>query len=298
MNFKKIRLVLAPLAGISDFPYRLLCKKYGADLVFTEMISSESIVRSRTALKELLQTKKKEKPLAVQLFGSNPKILAQAASIVEKKADIIDINMGCPATKVTKLGAGAVLLSQPLKIKKILQEVASTTKKPISVKIRSDNAVKNSKIIEKAGASFITIHARKFRQGYSCKADWQIIKKVKESVSIPVIGNGDITSPEKAKEMLDITDAAMLGRAAIGNPYIFRQCRDYLKKGKYKELTDKEKLNLFWKYEKLAKHKNFTHIRQMALYFTHGIRGAAALRRGISVAKDIKQIKGILSKEL
>lgn len=292
MNFKKIKLVLAPLAGITDLPYRLICKKYGADLVFTEMLSSESIVRSK---KQFLETKKKEKPLAVQLFGSNEKTLAQAAQIVEKKADIIDINMGCPAVKVTKLGAGAALLSRPLKIKNIVEEIVSTTKKPVSVKIRSDNAVKNSKIIEKAGAAFITIHGRKFGQGYSGKADWNIIKKVKQSVSIPVIGNGDITSPEKAKEMLEIADAAMIGRAAIGNPYIFKQCKDYLKKGKYKELEDKEKLNLFWKYAKLTKSKNFIHLRQMALYFTHGIRGATALRRDISVAKSIKEIKKILA---
>ncbi|MEK7851329.1 MAG: tRNA dihydrouridine synthase DusB [Deltaproteobacteria bacterium] len=233
-------LILAPMAGITNLPFRLMCKEEGAGLVFSEMVSAMAIVRNSQKTSALLRTDEKERPLAVQLFGSEPKILAEAARIVEGVgADIIDINMGCPAKKVVSTGAGSSLLKDPFKIKEIIEAVRSAAKVPFTVKIRSGWDVKSinyleiGRIAEECGADAITLHSRTTAQQFGGHSDWSHIAELKKAVKIPVIGNGDVKTPEDAKKMLDETgcDGVMIGRGALGNPWIFSRTLKYLKEG-------------------------------------------------------------------
>ena len=221
-------LILAPMSGITDYPFRQLVKEMGCGLVFTEMVSAEGLLRKG---RSFLKIEKDEHPVSVQLFGSNPDILAEAAQMAEGMgADVIDINMGCPAKQVVKTGAGADLMRFPEKAKGILIEVKKKVKSLMTIKIRSGwdgehiNAVEISKIAEDCGIDAISIHPRTRVQGFRGRADWSLIGEVKRAVHIPVIGNGDVTTPRLAKKMLEETgcDAVMIGRGAIGNPWIFR----------------------------------------------------------------------------
>jgi len=306
MQFPKLknRVILAPMAGVTDIAFRELCVRYGASLTYTEMINATAILHKNKATEKLLHVSSKEKPVAVQLFGNNAEEIASAAKIIGKKFDIIDINCGCPVGKVTKIGAGCALMAKPDKIKEIIEKTIAKIKKPVTIKIRAGtdekhiNAVKIAKISEKAGASAVCIHARTQKQGYSGKTDWDLIKKIKESVKIPVIGNGDVFSPEDFAQKLKFSnvDYIMIGRGAIGNPFIFKQINDFLNKGKYKKEVNKKKL--FSEYLKLAiKHKiEFKQIKNQAIYFTKGMQGGAKLREAITRAKDIKEVKEILKK--
>jgi nifR3 family TIM-barrel protein len=296
-------VVLSPMAGVTDIAFRELCKKYGAGMTCTEFVSGTAIIRGSEKVLESIRISPIEKPVAVQLFGKNFKDVVKAAKFCEDKFDIIDINCGCPAWKVIKTGAGSEMLKSPEGIEELVKLLVKSVSKPITVKLRlgidehSINVIEVAKLIEKAGASAIAVHGRTQKQGYSGKADWNMIKKVKESVKIPVIGNGDVFSPEDFKKRLDESgvDAIMIARGAIGNPYIFKQINDYLKTGKYEKTPDK--IKMFFEYLELAeKHKiQFSQIKNHAVSFTRGIENGADLRRKISLCKNIEEIKKILS---
>lgn len=231
-------IILAPMAGITDLPFRIIAKKYGPSLVYTEMISAKAIYYNDSKTQNLLNIQQEERPIAVQLFGSDITSMVYAAKFVESKADIIDINMGCPAPKVVKNGDGSKLLLNLDLAENIVKEVVKAVKKPVTVKIRkgwnNSNvvAVETAKRFEKAGVAAITIHGRTREDYYSGKVDLDIIKQVKETVKIPVIGNGDIRDVASAKKMLDETgvDGIMIGRASLGNPWIFKSILEGLRK--------------------------------------------------------------------
>ena len=299
----KSRAILAPMSGVTDVAFRELCRKYGAGLTYTEFVSSAALVRGSKKTNELLKVSPLEKPSAVQIFGNKTDELLKSAKILEHKFDIIDINCGCPAYKLVKIGAGSEMLKKPDEIKNILNELSSEINKPVTIKIRSGiddnhiNAVEIARIAEKAGAAAITIHARTQKQGYSEKADWNLIKKIKQAVKIPVIGNGDVFTLEDFKKRLEETgcDYIMIARGAIGNPYIFKQINDYLATGKY---DSKSGIGQFFKYLELAeKYKiEFNNIKNHAIFFTKGIYRGAKLRKEISKCRHLKALKSVMAK--
>lgn len=307
------RLVLAPMAGISNTSYRKIVKSMGAGLIYAEMVSSNALMYGNDKTIELLKMSDSERPIAQQIFGSDVKTFVEAAKIVEEKMhpDIIDINMGCPVPKVAlRAQAGSALLKDPKKIKEIVTAVVNSVSVPVTVKIRSGwddnhiNACEVAKVCESAGASAIAVHARTRAQGYSGNANWDIIKQVKEAVSIPVIGNGDVTSSEKAKEMLDYTgcDAVMIGRAAIGNPWIFKECKEYLERGiLISKPTMIEKIDMIKKHYNLLKEdKNeklaLLEIRTHALAYLKGLPEAKYYKDLICKTKTEEEFLNILNK--
>lgn len=296
MKFPKLnkKPVLSPMAGVTNVAFRTIAKKYGAAITYTEFVSSAALVRNNTKTQEMLITDKSEKPVAIQLFGNNIEEVIKAAQIIQDKFDIIDINCGCPAWKVIRAGSGSEMLKKPKLIHDMVEQLVNSVEKPVSVKIRTGindntiNAIEVAKAIEKAGASAIAIHGRTQEQGYSGKANWEIIKKVKENINIPVIGNGDIFSPEDYKEKLEYSnvDGIMIARAAMTNPYIFKQIEDYMKKGKYEQ---KNKIELYKEYYKLAKkyNINYKELRGHFVQFTKGMEGGALLRKeAVSINKE------------
>ena len=256
------KIVLAPMASISNSAFRRIAKEMGVGLVVAEMVSDKAIYFGSQKTIDMLYMKDEERPISQQIFGSDKESFVYAAKYILKnmKPDIIDINMGCPVPKVaTRAQAGSALLKNPDKVYEIVKAVVDAVDIPVTVKIRSGwdeksiNAVEIAKIIEKAGASAITVHPRTRAQGYSGKADWNIIKQVKENVTIPVIGNGDIKTCYDAKKMLDETncDAVMIGRGVLGNPWLIRDCIDYLNGKEIKEVTILDRLNM------VTKHLNY-----------------------------------------
>lgn len=318
MSFKignieiKNQVALAPMAGISNPTYIKICEQMGVGYAITELISAEAIVRNNKKTLEMLEgIDSVNIPIAVQIFGSNSNTMKEAAKILvnEYNAKIIDINMGCPVPKVAiKSQAGSALLKDIDKIRKIVREVVNAVDVPVTVKIRSGwdndhiNAIEVAKVIEESGASAITVHARTRSQGYSGKADWKIIKDVVDSVSIPVIGNGDIYTPEDAKKMLDETSctAVMIGRGALGNPWIFKKTLSYLQNGAYSEVTILDKINMMkYHYEELLKVKN-EHVanlemRTILLYYLKGMPNTKELKSKIITSSNYKEIKDILN---
>lgn len=295
------KLVLAPMAGVSNHPFRLLARQYGAGLVYAEMISDKGIHFDNKKTKELLFMTDEEKPMIQQIFGSDLDTMVEAALYVEKNSncDAIDINMGCPVPKVAiKAQAGASLMKDPDKIYEIVSAIVKQVKKPVTVKIRSGwddesiNAVEVAKKIEQAGASAITVHARTRAQGYSGKPDLDIIKKVKEAVNIPVIGNGDVTDGKSALYMLEYTgcDAVMIGRAALGNPWIFREITAYLEGKEAPEVQPNDIKDLMIRHmEDLVKlkgeHNAILEMRGHGPWYIKGLKNSSELRKNLSKSK-------------
>ena len=313
MKFKNIEtpnnVFLAPMAGITDLPFRLICKEFGAGMVYTEMVSAKGLLYDSDKTKLLLSVEEQEHPVGAQLFGSDPKILSEMAKVVcETDVDFIDINMGCPAPKITKNGEGSALLKNPELIGEIVYAVSHAIDKPLTIKIRkgfdddSVNAVEVAKIIEQAGASVLTIHGRTREQFYSGEADWDIIKKVKESINIPVVGNGDIRTPEDAKRMMDQTgcDAVLIARAAQGNPWIFKRVVHYLETGEIlPEPTLEERIPVILRHaEMLLAHKgDYIGIREMRSHlaaYVKGLHGATEFRRRSTKVESLDDIKYLL----
>lgn len=308
----KNQIVLAPMAGISNTSYRKIIKNMGAGLIYAEMVSDKAITFGNEKTLELLKMDESERPIAQQIFGSDIESFVAAAKKIEETMhpDIIDINMGCPVPKVAvRAQAGASLLKNPEKIEEIVKAVVKAVNTPVTVKIRSGwdeksiNAVEVAKCIERAGASAITIHARTRSQGYSGTSDWNIIKQVKESVNIPVIGNGDVTSCYKAKEMLDQTgcDAVMIGRGVLGNPWIIKECVDYLDSGKIPESVPIEARIDMLKhhFEHLVQDKNekvaLLEIRTHALWYIKGLKNSAVVKNKICQSKSKEELFNILN---
>lgn len=295
------KLVLAPMAGVSNLAFRKICKEMGAGLVVAEMVSDHALHFNNKKTYELLTIDDDESPISQQIFGSNLQYLVEAAVYLDNhnKCDIIDINMGCPVPKVAvKSQAGAALLKDPQAIYEIVRAVKNAVKKPVTVKIRSGwdfnsiNAVEVAKIIEKAGADAITVHARTRSQGYSGKADWDIIKQVKSAVKIPVIGNGDVTSGKLAKQMLEETgcDAVMIGRGALGNPWIFREVNHYLLTGKelprpsFDEILETIKIHLKSLIDLKGTKLAILEMRGLGTYYLSGLPNSSAARQKLTKA--------------
>ncbi len=308
----KNRIVMAPMAGFSNTSFRKIIKEMGAGLIFAEMVSDKALVYDSEKTLAMLKMEDMERPIAQQIFGSDVESFVTAAKKVEEvmHPDIIDINMGCPVPKVAlKSQAGSALLKNPQKIKEIVSAVVKAVSVPVTVKIRSGwdeesiNAIEVAKIIESAGASAITIHARTRSQGYSGKADWNIIKQVKESVSIPVIGNGDVTSPLLAKKMLDETgcDAIMIGRGILGNPWLIRECVLYVEEGKIIDSpTNEEKIAMMKRHYTLLKNDKNEHvalleIRTNLLYYLKGMPKNKEMKALVCSCKTSEELLNVLN---
>ena len=300
-------IILAPMAGLTDLSFRLICEKYNPGLVVTEMVSSKALFYNDSKTKELLKMDGEKRPISAQIFGSDVESMAYSAKFVSKIADIVDINMGCPAPKVVKNGDGSKLLLDLDKVYEIVKTVVDNSKVPVTVKIRKgwDNehivALEAAKVIEEAGAKAITIHGRTRSEFYSGIADWEIIKKVKENVNIPVIGNGDIKSPEDAKRIFEETncDGIMIGRATLGKPWILEQIRTYMQEGKIRKVTNKEILETILKHIELeVKEKGeYTGIREMRqhiCYYLKGLPQASNVRDEINHLESKKEVENKL----
>jgi len=301
------------MAGVSDPALRLQCKQMGAGLVVTEFTNIHSIIAKEKQLKENMQTIQKfieyseqERPLSIQLFGSDLFALEKAAKIVEPYFDIIDYNMGCPAPHVTKQMAGGALLQESNLTQQIFQTLVNAVKKPVTLKIRSGvtDASKFlfreiAEIAEDEGIQMITLHPRTVHQGYSGNADWTMIKELKEISNIPIVGNGDIVTPEDAKIMIDKTncDYVMIGRGAMGNPFLFEQINDYLKTNTYKEYSFHDKLDSFFNYLHLTNQYKikFANIKSQAMRFTKGMKGGSKLRSKITFSKNTEELEKIMT---
>src|SRR3989344_1815400 len=298
------RAFFAPMAGISDPALRLICQELGAGLVTTELTSIHTIVAKEKQLGKMekkitdfIEFSPHEKPHSIQLFGSDTALLKKAAQIVEPYFDLIDYNMGCPAPHITCQMAGAALLQKPELNQKIFTTLVDAVNKPVTLKIRAGISTPNlfqktATIAEESGISMITLHARTLKAGYSGKADWSLIRELKELVNIPVVGNGDISSPEDAQRMLTETgcDYVMIGRAACQNPFIFTQVNDYVKTGKYVEVSFQERLHTFFRYLDYSRQYTsikFSNIRIQAMNFTKGQTGSKELRQKIGKSKDV-----------
>ncbi len=303
-------LILAPLSGISNLPFRLLAKEQGCGLVCTEMISAEGLVRNRKATESLMKSCPEERPLGVQIFGSNPQSMAAAAGIAEGcGAGLVDINMGCPVRKVVSGGSGAALLKDLKKAGEIMEAVRKAVSIPLTVKIRTGWDEKNlnflevGRIAQEKGVDALTLHGRTRRQGYACKADWEAIAQAKKHLRIPVVGNGDLISPEAVSRFFALTgaDGAMIGRGALGNPWIFRQTLQFLQ-GAFPEppsLEEKEETILRHLRMIVDSHDEKHGIREFRkhlLWYTRGLRQSSEFRSQVANWVTYPEVAGNIQK--
>ena len=301
-------LCLGPMAGVSDLPFRHLCKEMGASLLVTEMVSAKAIYFKNKNTEPLMKIDKDEHPIALQLFGSDPDIIAEmAASIEDRDFDIFDFNMGCPVPKIVNNGEGSALMKNPKLVEEILSKLVKSVKKPVTLKIRRGfnedniNAVEIAKIAESAGVSAVAVHGRTREQYYSGKADWNIIRDVKSALSIPVIGNGDVVDGESAKRMYEYTgcDGIMIARAARGNPWIFREIRAYLNGDTPEKPTAKEIVDIILRHCRIQMEYDdeimaVRKMRKHVAWYTHGMKGSSALRDKVNHVEKYDELESLL----
>ncbi len=304
-------LVLGPMAGVTDLPFRLLCREQGADLIYTEMVSAKGILYNNKNTDALLETRGEERPVALQLFGEDPQIMAEMAKRIEERPfDILDINMGCPVPKVVNNGEGSALMKNPARIGEIVSAVSRAIQKPVTIKIRKGfddahiNAVEVAKIAQESGAAAIAVHGRTRGQYYSGTADWEIIRQVKEAVNIPVIGNGDVKTPQDVGRMMEKTgcDAVMAARAVQGNPWFFAQAKHYLATGEVPPRPSPYEVK-----EMILRHAQaemdykgeFTAIREMrkhVAWYTAGYPHSAKLRQEVNTIETMEDLRELLGR--
>lgn len=303
--------VLAPMAGVTDLPFRGLCKEQGAGLICTEMVSAKAISFHNKNTKALMEINPKEHPVSLQLFGNEPELMAEVArSIEEQPFDILDINMGCPVPKVVNNGEGSALLKDPALIGKIVREISHAIKKPVTAKIRIGfegydvDPVEIAKIIEDAGGAAVAVHGRTRQQYYAGEANWEVIGRIKDAVSIPVIGNGDVDSPLKGSKMMKDTgcDSIMIGRAVRGNPWIFREMNHYFETGELLEKPDPKEIREMilrharWQIELKGEFTGIREMRKHVAWYTSGMRHSAGLRRESNTIENYESLERLLSK--